>query len=508
MTHSPDTKTLTTLHAISRLGGRLGKIIAWAGLLVIALAGCAENPVTGNSDFVLLGEDQELAMGKEGHGQVLKQYGVYDNSALQDYVGRVGKKLAANSHRTDLIYRFEIIDSAEVNAFALPGGYIYITRGLLAHLNSEAELAAVLGHEIGHVTARHSVRQYTAQQAAGIGFTLGSILFPQLRTAGVQDVYSLLGGALISGYGRDHELEADRLGAQYLARTGYDPDAMLKVIRVLKSQELFEKKRANQEDRPANVYHGLFATHPDHDERLKEVIGEASQFKASASSFTGRDEFLHAINGLTYGTSASQGVFRANRFYHQGLGIGMEFPLGWRLENRPAQLVATPPDNDAFFQISIQDLNKRTDPEDFMRNGLRLHDLQDGREFTANGLSGYTALTWTDTPFGRRLTRFSVVFHGDRAYIFAGARKDANDQLRYRSQFLDTSMSLHPLTAAEKKLAQEHRLRVLRASPETRFVDLARQSPLESYPEAYLRLINALYPAGEPTPGALFKLIE
>ena len=483
-------------------------ILGMALSLLIVLSGCARNPVTGESDFVLLNEEQELAMGRDNHTQVLKQYGIYDNPALQEYVSRVGEKLAANSHRANLIFRFHVIDSADVNAFALPGGYIYITRGLLAHLNSEAELAAVLGHEIGHVTARHSVRQHSVQQVAGIGFTLGSIFLPQLRTAGVQDVYSLLGGALIRGYGRDHELEADRLGAQYLARSGYDPNAMLNVIRVLKSQELFEKERATREDRPANVYHGLFATHPDHDTRLQEVVGEARQLESDVAATTNRNEFLNALDGLTYGTSARQGVFRANRFFHEDLGIGLEFPAGWRLENRPDQLAAIPPDNDAFFQVSLQDLNKRIDPQAFMRDRLRLRSLQKGREFTANGLPGYTALTWTETPFGRRLTRFAVVFHDNRAFIFAGARKDANDHFRYRTQFLNTAMSLHSLTDAERELAEEQRLHVVAAKPGARFAALAQESPLENYAEAQLRLINGKYPKGEPTPGTLLKLIE
>ncbi|HSS63365.1 MAG TPA: M48 family metalloprotease, partial [Gammaproteobacteria bacterium] len=224
------------------------------GLLAAgALSACAQNPVTGQSDFVLMDESRELALGRQAHDQILKQYGRYEDRGLQSYVQQVGERLARRSHRADLVYRFTVLDSEEVNAFALPGGYIYITRGMLAMLNSEAELAAVLGHEIGHVTARHSVRQYSAQQAAGLGYTVGAIFLPELRTAAAQNVYSLFGGALIRGYGREHELEADGLGAEYLARTGYDPDAMLQVIRVLKAQESFEVERARREGREPNV---------------------------------------------------------------------------------------------------------------------------------------------------------------------------------------------------------------------------------------------------------------
>jgi predicted Zn-dependent protease len=215
-------------------------------LLFLTLAGCAQNPVTGESNFVMLSEDSEIAIGRENHPKIIKQYGRYDNEALQTYVQAIGERLANASHRSELIYRFTVLDSPVINAFALPGGYIYITRGLMAYLNSEAELAAVLGHEIGHVTARHGVRQQSAAQAANLGYTLGAILLPQLRNRSSQQLFNVLGGALLSGYGREHELEADALGAEYLARTGYDSRAMIDVIRVLKNQEVFAAEQAKK----------------------------------------------------------------------------------------------------------------------------------------------------------------------------------------------------------------------------------------------------------------------
>ena len=159
------------------------KLFIISGLILSSLltTGCSTNPVTGNKDFVTISEDQEIAMGRQGHGDVMKRYSLYENPELQNYVETVGRKLAAKSHRSGLVYRFHVLDSTEINAFALPGGYIYITRGLMSYLNSEAEFAAVLGHEIGHVTARHSVRQASASQVAGIGATIGAI-FPSTAT--------------------------------------------------------------------------------------------------------------------------------------------------------------------------------------------------------------------------------------------------------------------------------------------------------------------------------------
>src|SRR5574340_13310 len=265
--------------------------LVFISLAFSLLAGCAQNPVTGKSDFVMMSESEEIAIGRQYDEQVIKkQYRAYESKALQDYVDRVGQKLATQSHRPDLQYHFSVLDTPEINAFALPGGYVYVTRGILAYLNSEAELAAVVGHEIGHVTARHGVRQQSAAQAANLGLTIASIFVPELNTNIAQNLTNLLGGALLSGYGREHELEADRLGAQYLARTDYDPQAMIRVVGVLKNQELKDAELARQEGREPRRYSGLFATHPDNDTRLKQVVGEADKL-APAAPFEGRAEF-------------------------------------------------------------------------------------------------------------------------------------------------------------------------------------------------------------------------
>lgn len=249
-------------------------VAALAG--VLALSHCAQNPVTGDKDFVLMSEAQEIQMGLQAHKDVLKEYPALDNAALQAYVTEVGQRLAQQSHRPQLQWHFTVVDSPDVNAFALPGGYVYITRGIMAYLNSEAELAGVIGHEIGHVTARHGVRQQSAQTAAGLGAVLGSVLVPGLGNQAGANLLQTLAQAWTAGYGREHELESDRLGAQYLARTGYSPQAMIDVIGVLKNQELFAADEARRDGRQPRSYHGTFDTHPSNDTRLKQVeIGRA-----------------------------------------------------------------------------------------------------------------------------------------------------------------------------------------------------------------------------------------
>ena len=246
-------------------------------VLFTLLGGCAVNPVSGERDFVLMTERQEIAAGAQYHQEILKQYKVYDDPELQAYVNRIGQELARQSHRKDLTFHFTVLDSPQVNAFALPGGYIYITRGIMAYLNSEAELAGVLGHEIGHVTARHSVRQQSSSQVTGL---LGGLLNVATGQDPAQGLFSQLSFALSQGYGRKHELEADRLGAEYLARIGYAPGNMIDVISVLKNQELFAKQKAQREGREVRGYHGLFSSHPKNDKRLREVIQAANRFRS------------------------------------------------------------------------------------------------------------------------------------------------------------------------------------------------------------------------------------
>ena len=477
-------------------------------LTVVLLSGCAVNPVTGQQDVVLMSEEQEIALGRKYHQEVLQQYGVYDNQELQAYVNNVGEKLAANSHRRDLIYRFTVLDSKDVNAFALPGGYIYITRGLLAYMNSEAEMAAVLGHEIGHVTARHAVRQYTAAQLANIGAALGAVFIPGMNTAGTSQLVQLFGTAILRGYGRDHELQADQLGAEYLARVDYDPEAMLDVIRTLKDQEVFETRIAQTEGREPRVYHGLFSTHPDNDTRLKEIIGEARKYRTAASTYLGREAYLDKINSLIYGDSPKEGIVRDNSFYHPVLGFALRIPSNWNVTNRPDQLLLTAPGGAAIMQLAVQDINKRVPPREFMLTRLGLKDLSQDTSLDINGLAAHTGLAPINTGFGKRKARFTTIYFNDKAYILGGVTKDQEAAGEYDRFFLETAQSFHAMNENERALAKPLKISIKPADDKTTFPDLARQSPLKTYPEEQLRLLNGMFPKGEPRADMMLKVIE
>jgi len=397
----------------------------------LALSGCATNPVSHQPEFVLMSENQELAIGRQMHAQVLKEYGEYEDPELQTYVQKVGEQLASLSDRPQLIYRFTVLDSPEVNAFALPGGYIYITRGILAYMNSEAELAAVLGHEIGHVTARHAVRQYTATQGANILATVGSIFLPELRTAGMSQLVNVFGTALLRGYGREHELEADGLGAKYMARDSYDPTAMLNVLGTLKNQELFETQVAKQEGREPRIYHGVFATHPDGDTRLQQVVGDAHRLLAAGANRQDRERYLQQIDGMIVGDSPREGFVRGQEFFHPELGFGLRFPSGWSVKNFPDRILFIAPQGKALLQMSAEDLNKRISPRQFMIDRMGLRDLSFEGNLSPAGLPGHTAVASARTNKGAREARFSVIYFNNRAYVFAGLVEDRGSTSAY-----------------------------------------------------------------------------
>lgn len=476
-------------------------------LLILAiLAGCAANPVTGEQNLVLMSEDQELAIGRQSHAEILKEYGKYDDPKLARYVQRVGERVASNSHRSDLIYRFTVLDSPEVNAFALPGGYIYITRGILAYLNSEAELAAVLGHEVGHVTARHAVRQHSTATLAGIA---GAILAAASGVQGAGNLTNLLGTALVRGYGREHELEADRLGAEYLGKTGYRPEAMLDVVRLLKNQETFEKELAKAENRSPRTYHGLFSTHPDNDKRLQSVI-KASKKKVPAHVTpldNGRSAYLKAIDGLRFADDPKEGILRGQHFYHAAMDFSIDFPRGWHVKNKPDRLVAYSPKTDGLLIVTTQDRNRRITPRQFLQKRLELKDLRAGESFSHRGMQGYTGIAEASTEYGPRQARYIVIFHGDRAFVIAGASKSRQRPYQYDEQILSTGKSFRRLGPDEKALSRARHLRVIPFKGQT-YTELARQSGLNHLAESQLRLLNEDYPRGEPSKGSLIKIVE
>lgn len=459
-----------------------------------------------------MSEADEMRKGQEAAAEVGEKYGVYDSPALQSYVNEVGQKLAKKSHRSQLDFHFTVVDSPQVNAFALPAGYVYITRGILAYLNSEAELAAVLGHEIGHVTARHSVRQYSATAAANVAATIGGlaagIFVPQLGgqlAQGVQSLLGVTGDALLSGYGRSHELEADRLGAEYLARSGYDPQAMIKVIGVLKNQELFDIEAAKQEGREPRHYHGIFATHPDNDTRLQEVVGEARQYTVPGIMDDRRAEYLRQTEGMIFGDAIDHGTVRQNIFAHKALGFTLSFPPGWRIRNQPDKVVALSPEGDALMQLSLVESNSRRTPGDVARERFRLDSGGEVLSVIHNGLP--VALVAATTPDGKPF-KAAIIYHDNKAFMLAGAGESPAAFDRHQAEIANAIDSFRALSDMEQKSIKALEIRIITATKGSSYAGLAKGSPLGANAESYLRLLNGQYPSGEPISGQIIKIVK
>ena len=475
--------------------------------IVIQLSvGCSVNPVTGERDFVLMSEQEELALGRQHNQQVLKAYRVYDDADLQQYVQSVGERVARVSHRQNLIYRFTLLDSTEVNAFALPGGYIYITRGLLVYLNSEAELAAVLAHELGHVTARHSVRQHSFSTATTV---LGSLIVAATGVRGVDQLTNVLGTGIIRGYGREHELEADGLGAVYLAKAGYRASAMRDVIATLKNQELFDKKLALEQGREPRAYHGVFSTHPDNDTRLQQVLGRAGAVANVPEEGAQDIKFLRKIERLTFGDSKKDGIIRNNRFYHPELNFKVTFPAAWLISNRPQSISASAPRNEAFMELTLQDLNKKITPRQFLKTRLGLAETISEEAFSVGKLLGYRAVVKGKTPYGHGKIRVAVLFDGPRAFIILAAAKQPRKFAEIDAQVLKSINSVSALNQKDRKAARELKVALIKVNRSNKSMRvLSKNSPITHHKEDQLRLLNDFFPNGEPKLGDLIKIVR
>jgi predicted Zn-dependent protease len=454
----------------------------------LVLGGCALNPVTGKSDFALVSEPEEINQGRSYHKEIIAAYGIYDDPALQQYVNRIGQSLAAKSHRAHLQFTFTVLDSPDINAFALPGGYIYITRGIMAYLDSEAELAGVLGHEIGHVTARHSVRQQAGQFASNL---LSILITATTGTQTLGDLSQQLSTGLIRGYGREHELEADRLGAEYLHLIGYNPETMLEVIGVLKDQEVYETTLAARENRPASIYHGVYSTHPRNDDRLKTVVRAAKKLSTQAYRDNNRPEYRQRINGMAWGPSAKQGIVANNRFTHPDLAIQLQLPRGWKVNNNPDFLEARNLETGAIIQIGMTQRNK-----DETLGALLIRLSKNENLKVTEEKYGVTASISIKPRDGElQPARISAItLDKDQVLTLFGTAT--------RDHFTDTDKQLIAINQSFRRLSQAQvdairlpRLRIITRQSES-FESLARQSAIEYEGVNILRLLNRAFPDG------------
>jgi len=496
---------------LQKLTRRLGVPL----LLTTLLAACGSpivNPVTGQAERSVMSEQMELTEGAKAHQQVLQEYGVVKDARLQAYVNKLGQRLAQQSHRGQLQWHFTVLDSPEVNAFALPGGYVYVTRGIMAYLQNEAELAGVIGHEIGHVTARHGAQRATRQQDAGLGVLAASVLGAVLESQGMSGAGQLaselsqtVASGYIASYSRDQELQADSLGAEYLARTAYDPRNMVNVINSLKSQERFAADQARAEGRAAATSGNWLSSHPSNDQRLQQISQQASQLKGNYVD-DGRARYLQAIAGMAFGESADQGLTRGQNFYHGDMGIAITAPYGWKIQNEASQLALVNPARDAALMIKVAPPQAGRTHDEVIRNLLKPSQGRTER-LNLNGMQATRFVGSRATNQGQQAIDVTLVT-GPRGTVFVmvPAAKNTNAQQRARAGLAQAQGSFRAMTGQDRAAARPWTLRTT-AYPQGGFAQLAQRSPLPQA-EAQLRLINGYYDGGAPRVGQLVKVVE
>jgi len=398
-------------------------------MLLMALTTCATNPVSKKQDFVLMSEKQELVLGQRYAAEISKNMTLMpENDRLVQYVDKVGQRVAAVSDRPELFYRFNVVDDTTINAFALPGGHIYIYRGLLIHMNSESELAAVLGHEIGHVTARHAVQRYTQAQGYRLGMLVTSIFLPIPRAA--DQLSNLLAAAIIQGYGRKDELQADELSIKYISRAGYDVHATTHILKTLQRLEDIRIRAAKDTTgKKPEIYHGAFSSHPETKERIEKAVAEAAG-KQSKLAEIGHKAMLAALDGYPYGDSPDQGAIVGQRFLHPKLGIQLEFPNNWVIKNSPQALTARLRQQKAFFILQFKELSKRQSGTEVLRELFHRRTLEALKTSHRDGFEVTQAIVNTSAKqVGQARVLATVLLDGPKAYVltsFSQRAKFAN----------------------------------------------------------------------------------
>lgn len=469
----------------------------------LALQGCAQSPATGRSIFTGgLSPDDEVKLGREQHPEIVREFGgEYDDPELEAYVNSLGRLLARTSELPNLDWHFTVLDSPIVNAFALPGGYVYITRGLLALADNEAELAGVLAHEIGHVTARHSAERYGQSvlgtaAALGVGVLLGSEAAAQ-ATSGVAQL------AVLS-YSRDQEFEADTLGVRYLSRTGHDPNAMGTFLRRLLGHSRYEAELAGRPE-AADAF-DITQTHPRTADRVQRAIEQAGGRQVS-DPIVARDLYLDKIDGLIYGDSPAQGYVRGRRFLHPELGFAFEVPEGFELANRPNRVVAQ---NQAGAAI-LFDRAKQPSAAPMTRylaevwaKDVNLRELQ---AIDVNGMEAATAWTRVDTRQGQADFRLVAIrFDGSAIYRFlfvtpSDLSASLSEPLRR------TTYSFRRLGAGERADLKPYRIDIYQVRAGDTPEGLARRMPLGDRSLGEFLVLNGLR-EGEPlVAGQRVKLV-
>lgn len=444
------------------------------------------------------------------YNKIMSKSQAYHDTELQAYVNEIGRRLVEVSDRPDLRFTFTLMDEAVVNAYALPGGFIFVNRGLLSYLNTEDQLAAVIAHEIGHIAARHHAKGEHARRAANVLGGLASITTQYYTGNNVLSALpSYVGQSLVSGYGRKAELTADKLGSKYLTLAGYNHKAMLETLSILKQQELFQKKLQRDKGGRAPSYHGVFSTHPKKDKRLHQVIAESKKLPRVTDDSGPVGDYLSKIHGLSYGRSTVSGFNHDNRFYDRSMATTFAFPDNWFASVRGAKLLGHPNVNpqDAYIFVRIHPGDSiRQSPLEYIQRIPGVESLQSSREVSVAGFKGVIAdVVSAKQSFEKR--RVAMLYGNGRYYVFVGAVTQVGLLAEWLTAFHETMHSLRPLPADEGfQVAQTH-VRVHTVKTGETYQSLLPPGAPKTMVDR-LRLLNDHYPRGEPSPAQRIKVLN
>ncbi len=487
---------------------RVGRHSVWMLLLAaLVMPACATNPVSGNRELVFMSERQEIEAGREADTVIRNEMGAYDNQALQSYVEEVAYPLAGVSHRPELPWTFTVVDSPVVNAFALPGGFIYLTRGLMAYLNDEAELAGVIGHEIGHVTARHSVQAYSRAAGAQVGLILGQIFVPAMRPRyGQPDMAGAASqglGVLFLKFGRDDERQADRLGAEYAAASGWHPRGVAGMLTTL-------GRIADTTDRRGTP--NWLATHPEPADRVSGVAGTVDSLLADTPDpgtlRVARNDYLRQIDGLLFGDNPDQGIVRGREFLHPEMRFALAFPAGWEVQNSPEMVVAREPGQERYMLLQLAEDTGRGLPEiaDSEMTAAGFRPVQGGPT-EINGLDAYLG-TWAQDlrDMGPSVARVAYIRSGRLIYT-VGAFVRVNDFERVEREIHASLRSFRKLTVAEADAIRPNRIAIHTVREGETWQSIAQGVGEEIVTARTLAIMNG-FPANEqPLDGDVIKVV-
>ena len=474
---------------------RVTAAAASAALAALLAAGCSVNPATGKQQINIISESQEIQMGREADQQVVAEMGLYDDPKAQAYVSRLGKELAAHSERPNLPWSFKVVDDPAVNAFALPGGFIYVTRGLMTHMTNEAELVSVIGHEIGHVTARHSVNQMSKQQLANIGLIAGAIFRPDIAQGPLGQLAGQGLGLVFLKFSRDDERQADELGLRYLRGENYDPRQMAEVFKTL--------ERVGEEAGPGAKVPNWMSTHPAPAERY-QTVQKALEGLQTAGLKVNEEPYLEVVDGMVFGQDPREGFFKNTVFYHPGMKFQFTFPQGWKTQNTKSAVAALAPDKDAMVQITLAE---GTDPKAAAQKFFGQKGLQAGQGWT-NSIGGKPAVTGTfqaTTEQGDLRGAAAFVSHNGRVFQILGYTPAARWG-KYQSSLQTTLATFDDVNDPSVLNVQPMRVDVVRAPRNMTLATFESQYPSPVNIQK-LALINGLEPNANIQSGELVKRV-